>query len=283
MILYLVNEKTEKIIGIIQLVSESVFMVDIELTGILEEKLRRLVELGLYSSLSEAVRDAVRKLLKEIDLREISLKLYVNDKTSFQYAAYFAGLSFPEMSDYMVSRGIIPLVGVNNVDYLKRMTPDNIYIVDPLTIYLIYTYNIQQYFEKLAQDGYQFLAPISAETLLETIMYPRLYYSVNLRGIIKFIEKPKRVYISPKVKITLHEAIALAYAKSSKKIIYMTEDMRTRLIANEYGVDTCSLLSILLTLRNEIEDDKLRTIVFGLKSFPTIIHEDVLRVLEIGV
>ncbi len=265
-----------------QLVVESVNMVDIELTGVLEEKLRRLVELGLYSSLSEAVRDAVRRLLKEIDLKELSIKLYVNEKTSFQYAAYFAELSFPEMSDYMISRGIIPLIGVNSVNEIMKMSTDEIYVVDPLTIYLIYTYNIQEYFEKLALDGYQFFAPISAETILETIMYPRLYYSVNMRGIVKFVEKPRRVHISPKVKITLHEAIALAYARSSKRIVYMTEDMRTRLIASEYGVRTCSLLSILLTLRNEIDDDKLRTILFGLKSFPAIIHEDVARVLEVG-
>ncbi|MEM4476262.1 MAG: hypothetical protein QXG07_03135, partial [Desulfurococcaceae archaeon] len=84
-------------------------MVDVEISGILEERLRRLVDLGIYSSLSEAVRDAVRRLLDQMDLKNLALKLYTLSEASFQYVVEFADSSFDDMTEYFITRGYTPL------------------------------------------------------------------------------------------------------------------------------------------------------------------------------
>jgi Arc/MetJ-type ribon-helix-helix transcriptional regulator len=50
--------------------------VSVEISGLLERRLRRLVDLGLYSSVSEAVRDAIRMLFERLDLKSLALELY---------------------------------------------------------------------------------------------------------------------------------------------------------------------------------------------------------------
>ena len=48
----------------------------IEIKGILEEKLELLVEAGLYSSKTEAIRDSIRHLLEDQDFLSIAINLF---------------------------------------------------------------------------------------------------------------------------------------------------------------------------------------------------------------
>ena len=79
-------------------------MVDVEISGILEEKLRRLVELGLYSSISEAVRDAVRRLLQQLDMRSLALKIFLG----YSVCWIFYGISF-----YFLLKSLGPTIGID--------------------------------------------------------------------------------------------------------------------------------------------------------------------------
>jgi metal-responsive CopG/Arc/MetJ family transcriptional regulator len=65
--------------------------VSVEISGLLERRLRRLVDLGLYSSVSEAVRDAVRALFERLDLRALALELYTVREASLGYVVVSPG------------------------------------------------------------------------------------------------------------------------------------------------------------------------------------------------
>ena len=83
----------------------------IEISGWLEEQLERLVEIGLYSTKSEVVRDAIRRFLETLDMPALALKLYRVKGISLGLAAEIADKTYEEMITYMITKGVIPELG----------------------------------------------------------------------------------------------------------------------------------------------------------------------------
>ncbi len=92
----------------------------IEIKGDFEIKIKRLIDAGLYGSITEAVRDALRHLLQEYDEKEIAVALYRDGKVSLAKAASIAGVSLTKMKEILMEKGINPRLGVEGVHELKE-------------------------------------------------------------------------------------------------------------------------------------------------------------------
>jgi len=76
-----------------------------------------LLKIGAYRTEGEVLKDALRQLLLSrpgyrID---IAAKLYTDDKISLGKAAELAGMSFDEMKDVLIQRGIKPKLGIETI------------------------------------------------------------------------------------------------------------------------------------------------------------------------
>ncbi|MCS7128948.1 MAG: hypothetical protein N3E36_02180 [Sulfolobales archaeon] len=254
-------------------------MVDVEISGILEERLRRLVDLGIYSSLSEAVRDAVRRLLDQMDLRNLALKLYTLSEASFQYIVEFADSSFDDMAEYFITKGYMPLIGLEGPDDVQLLTPGKKYILDPLTIYIVFKSNLYKHLAKLAQRGYVFLVPDSAKNWSEVLISRRMLHLLESRNLVEFFnsEVVNLGLNLAKAQLTKHEQYAIAYARDTHGATLITEDFRTRGYARSMGVNAVSSLSIIYTLRDSISVGELRELIYYLKSIPVIIPIELIK------
>ncbi|PXF57126.1 MAG: hypothetical protein C4B59_15775 [Candidatus Methanogaster sp.] len=93
-------------------------------------ELEYLLKIGAYRTEGEVLKDALRQLLLSrpgyrID---IAAKLYTDDKISLGKAAELAGMSFDEMKDVLIQRGIKPKLGIatisealDEIDVLKEI------------------------------------------------------------------------------------------------------------------------------------------------------------------
>lgn len=258
-------------------------MVEVELGELLEEKLRRLVELGLYPSLSEAIRDAVRKLLDQLDLKSLALELYLNTDASFQYITEFAGASYEDMIEYFISKGILPLLGVLDQDDVAELTISEKYVLDKFTIYIMYKSGLFKFLRTLSEKGYVFLAPSSISSWTEVLLFRQLISYAQNRSIIRFFDTGNIVISGSKVKLTIHEQYAIYYALKNKDHILISDDIRTRKYAKSLGVRALSSLSVLYTLRNTIAPEELEEAIFKLKTIPLNIPDDLVRGFGIAV
>jgi len=87
----------------------------VEIKGEFEIKIKRLIEAGLYGNIAEAVRDALRHMLREYDDKEIAAGLYRQEKVSLAKAAGIAGVSITRMKEILIEKGIKPRLGVEGV------------------------------------------------------------------------------------------------------------------------------------------------------------------------
>lgn len=76
-----------------------------------------LLKIGAYRTEGEVLKDALRQLLLSrpgyrID---IAVKLYTDGKISLGKAAELAGMSFDEMKDVLMQRGIKPKLGIETI------------------------------------------------------------------------------------------------------------------------------------------------------------------------
>ncbi len=73
-----------------------------------------LLKIGAYHTEGEVLKDALRQLLlsRPIYRIGIAVKLYTDDKISLGKAAELAGISFDEMKEVLMQRGIKPKLGI---------------------------------------------------------------------------------------------------------------------------------------------------------------------------
>ncbi|MHA1167151.1 MAG: UPF0175 family protein [Candidatus Hodarchaeales archaeon] len=83
----------------------------VEIKGVLEERLELLVKTGFYASKSEAVRDGIRHLLKELDMKDIAFTLYRDGKISTGLALELAEMDLITFLDQCKQRGIRTKIG----------------------------------------------------------------------------------------------------------------------------------------------------------------------------
>ena len=75
---------------------------------------------GSYGNIAEAVRDALRHLLRDYDEKEIAVALYRDKKISLAKAASIAGVSLVRMKEILLEKGINPRLGVEGVRELEE-------------------------------------------------------------------------------------------------------------------------------------------------------------------
>ncbi len=90
----------------------------VEIKGEFEIRIKHLIDAGIYGNTAEAVRDALRHLLREYDEKEIAAELYRQEKISLAKAASIAGVSITRMKKILVEKGIKPRLGVEGVKEL---------------------------------------------------------------------------------------------------------------------------------------------------------------------
>ncbi|MHA2295894.1 MAG: UPF0175 family protein [Candidatus Hodarchaeales archaeon] len=91
----------------------------VEIKGLLEERLELLVRAGMYASKSEAVRDGIRHLLKELDIKDIAFKLYRDGKISTGLALELVEIDLVTFLAQCQQRGIRPRTGIETEDELE--------------------------------------------------------------------------------------------------------------------------------------------------------------------
>jgi predicted HTH domain antitoxin len=87
----------------------------VEIKGEFEIRIKRLIEAGIYGNTAEAVRDALRHMLREYDEKEIAVELYRQEKVSLAKAASIAGISITRMKEILIEKGINPRLGVEGI------------------------------------------------------------------------------------------------------------------------------------------------------------------------
>lgn len=255
-------------------------MVEIELGGLLEEKLRRLVELGFYTSLSEAVRDAVRRLLREIDLMKIALKLYLDSDASFQYVTYYAEASFEEMIEYMLQHGYTPLLGLHKLDEktVESIVNQREYVLDPITIYVVYKTNLLDIMSTLRRQGYRFYAPASIKTWSELLEARRIPFLLEERRVLEYFSVGKIRGSTRKTRLTLHEIYSIEYAKENNAVL-LSEDIRTREHASREGVVSTSIVFLIYLSKEFINKERVLSALQELKTIPVIVPDNIVEEL----
>ncbi len=245
-------------------------VVNVEIGGILERRLRRLVELGVYSSVAEAVRDAVRVMLDSMDLKKYALELYVTREASLHYVSEFAGETFQGMIDYMMSRGVTPAIGAAaREDY--RPLDDGEVVVDVFTIYTIYKTRLGDIVAKLVEnEGLKLIVPKGVESHLHLLVAERVRRGLPLP------KEPERVEVEeveePSIPLTPIELGVIEYARS-EKVAMLSDDFRTRKYARSRGVKAYSSLSLISTYIGGAGGDRriLPDVILSVRAIPLVV------------
>ena len=92
-----------------------------EVPPVLEKELRALIKSGYYGSVEDALKDALRTLLRvKPDLRTMAaVELYKEGEVSLSKAAEIAGVTTIEFKDILADRGIRRTIGSRSDDELN--------------------------------------------------------------------------------------------------------------------------------------------------------------------
>ncbi|BAN89935.1 hypothetical protein [Aeropyrum camini] len=252
-------------------------VVTIEIGGILERKLRRLAEMGLYASVAEAVREAVRSMLQSLDLRSLALELYVSRGSTLHYAAEFADETFRGFIDYLLERGVTPSIGaVVPEDY--EAPRSGVLVVDALTAYTLYSSGLADLLSHLSSEGYVFEAPSAIESqlhLLDAWRIRRGFRPVDglaLADIRVPEEEPRDMLATPL------EAAVLSYSAREGAVL-LSDDYRLRQKAREMGVEARSSLSLVTMYIRSVGEPpaSLPEIVMSARAIPLLIPRSALE------
>lgn len=251
----------------------------IEISGWLEEQLERLVEIGLYSTKSEVVRDAIRRFIETLDMPSIALKLYRMKGISLGLAAEIANKTYEEMITYMITKGIIPELGEPDINTLlkqyktlmDRRKSDIVFIVDYSTLSLMYHTGLVDYIDRMENSKFYIPSQLLYSLRLLNIKRLVLYRSKSTTKVFT-VKSLNRKINSSSVKrqgITLYEYEAIMLARELNSIL-VSEDIRVRRKARDSGVEAVSSLVIILNLRDLgiLRGDSLIDIVERAKSYP---------------
>lgn len=224
-------------------------VVTVEISGVLEDVLDALVAAGLYQTKSEAVRDAVRRLVESIDLRDVAYRLYVGGGISMQYAMQVAGVGLREFAAYLVSRGAAPELGSVDSDEVAAGADA---IADAGAVVVDFT--------ALEASLLAGLAEVAAYT-----GRPEVYAPSSLSGYARLVPfrsalvagravgagwlAVERASVqgaaARKLGVTLQELEAIAIA-ARRGAVYVSCDARSRGLARLEGVRAAPLLSLLV-------------------------------------
>ena len=248
--------------------------VSVDISGWLEEVLRHLVEAGIYPSIAEAVRDAVRRFIEKLDLRELALKIYVNGKSSLSYAAYVARESFENMITYILEKGYFPELGSDDkedVDNGVKVLKDNKdVILDISSLYTLYSTGL---IDKLP-SSFKMYIPSSLIYDLRRFELRRLIYGSKPVRSFNIISSriPSQYRRRSEVLLTSSDLESIACALNNS-LVLVSDDMRIRRLCKAIGIKSCSSISILyLMLSNgDISEELFEEFKYRFLSIPLIV------------
>ncbi len=247
-------------------------VVSIDITGVLEERLRRLVDLGIYASVSEAVREAVRRLMEQINLVEIALLLYTSRDVTLQYACSFAGTDCSTLIDNFLRRGMTPLLGSSEMP--PPAEPGD-YLLTPSAVYVVYNSYLGDVLSELVRHEYTFYVPREVRPYQEALEARALHFGI-VKSLLK-IKYAKECGKPPKIDnsdimISDSEKKVLAIASTCGYNV-ISSDMRLRKYLVSTGLKVRPALSLLEAARASglLEGEALREAVISLRSIPIII------------
>lgn len=245
-------------------------VVSVEIGGILERRLRKLVELGLYGSVSEVVRDALRRYFEILDLKKIALDLYLSKNVSLGYAAEIAGLSYDEFLDYLLYNGVQPLLGVLSASEVDVVEGD--LLLDPSSVYAIYKSRLAELLPKTKELEINLLIPKQLEARVQSLNAIRVRLGLPAIPVSSYVELEVDDREDSK-SITPLEKACLDYAKKRGATL-ISDDIRVRHEAARNKVRASSSLSIIETLfRRNALDNKINIyeVILSLKAVPILV------------
>ena len=243
-------------------------VVSIEISGPYEDKLRRLVELGVYASIAEAVRDALRRLMSELEMAKIALQLYVRKGSSIYYFCELAEEPCNKAIEFMLINQVTPRLGHEPGEPVEHSITSDTIILDPSAIIVSYNSLGIKILEKLS-NIYNFVIPS------ELSNFEKIYYALARKHGIKTRFSPAQVNIKPvrppsDAAITSIEYGIIRYAQKSGSIV-LVEDSYTRRIARSLGIKTLTIASLINISKDMISKNEIVEIIFSLRAIPYLI------------
>ena len=97
-------------------------MEEITLPYLFEEEVKALIRRGVYSSKSDAIRDAFRFLFENKPMlrNTAAIELYRENKVSIRRAAEIAGVTTIEFKDMLADRGIVREISSRSEEELNE-------------------------------------------------------------------------------------------------------------------------------------------------------------------
>ncbi|MCX8195505.1 MAG: hypothetical protein N3F67_00240 [Acidilobaceae archaeon] len=245
-------------------------VISVEISGALERRLRRLVELGVYPSAAEAVREAVRTLLERHDLREVALQTYVSKEASLHYVADIAGVGVEGMIEYMLSRGVLPALGALRSEDVAQL--EGRVMVDPSALLVLYKSMLHR---ALAVSGLRALLPAQLAPLAQILEVKMARLGVPVRSSWEEIDvEPQEEgdeLISPLERGIMERAREMG-------AILLSDDVRVRLRARRMGLRAYSSLSLIPTVMEKGERvEELGEIIMSVKAVPAAVPPELER------
>jgi len=242
-------------------------VVSIDISGKLEEKLRRLVELGIYASVSEAVREAVRKLLQEIDMKRIALDIYINKGSTLYYASQLAEAPLEAFIEYLIVNDVYPAIGVKPEEPVNPPPPGSKLLFDPLSLYVIYNSKLHDILDGLSKT-YELYYPNTLETYwtLLTVKRANKHRSafISFKPLrVREKQPPSQEYVTP-----------VEYAlKSQNGYVIISDDINFR--RRHGGTPSIALLLSYLQYKlGPMDRYKLKEIIVSMRFIPYLIPGD---------
>lgn len=245
----------------------------IEISGYVEDVLEALVRAGIYSSKTEAIRDAVRRLVESYDMKDVSLRAYRSGSISFQLAVEISGVSMDELIWYFLSKDTAPSLGTDSEDEvtsgLGLLRETEVVVLDLSSLYAMLELNLQDY---LTSFNKKFLTPSRVQERAQALI---LKFSkmkglvVNLGGI-EVIKVDKNLSaFSHRNGLSVQESQAIYVAKKLKGVL-LSDDKRTRQVARSHGVGAATTLSLLLLGKETgvLDEQTYRVLVSRLGAIP---------------
>ncbi|MCE4627647.1 MAG: hypothetical protein F7C34_00655 [Desulfurococcales archaeon] len=248
-------------------------VVSVDITGVLEERLRRLVDLGIYASVSEAVRDALRRLMDELDLHHIGLMLYRSGNATLSYICEFTDSPCNRVISYFLENGTVPLLGSSQKP--ARTEIPNQILLAPSALFTVYTSYLGNLLWKLREGGTRLYMAADLEN------EQRLWeaYSIH-KGILRHVLAIEAIEPCARMKEKINSKILLSKAEKSTvnaaktcNIPVLTVDQRLREALEGFGIKTVGAVELLYEARARqlISTSEALDIVYSLKSVPLIL------------
>ena len=253
----------------------------IEISGYMESALDALVLAGIYSNKTEAVRDAIRRLLDGFDMKEVAVKAYKNGAISVQLAAEISGLSLDETIWLLISKDVAPELGVRDEAELSQslegLRSRNDLVLDLTSVYSLLELGLLDIVTRL---GKRVLMPEAAKGKSQAMI---MKFS-KLRGLIVALDGLETVKVgrnlsefSRKSGITIQEAHAIYVAKRMNGVL-VSDDVRARKVAKGVGVASAPTLALLVLAKDLgiLGDSRFKEALTKMSALPLMVPQALL-------